>query len=284
MRIIPFLFLFTILTSWGFKAHRNINELAVFMIPNDTLYSFYFENIAYVTEHAVDADKRKFTNHKEVPSHFIDLDKYPSTDTFDLKQCSFNEIQYEFEELFLQEHGTLPWTITRTYWNLVESFKNGNVNNIKRYSSDLGHYIADAHVPLHTVSNYDGQHTHQHGIHSLWETQVPELFMDTIIVDRYKVKYIGDVNNYIWSIIDSSHFQAKEVLKVDKDLRDSLNYDVFSVNNEYGQVRFSQMYCEHYLEKLSLKVNEKFISASACIASFWLSAWIDAGQPNLNHE
>ncbi len=45
-----------------------------------------------------------------------------------------------------------------------------------RISAEFGHYIADACVPLHTTSNYNGQLTDQVGIHAFWESRIPELF------------------------------------------------------------------------------------------------------------
>ena len=42
--------------------------------------------------------------------------------------------------------------------------------------ADLGHYLADAHVPLHT-GNYSSQRTNQTGIHALWETHNVEHLM-----------------------------------------------------------------------------------------------------------
>lgn len=44
-------------------------------------------------------------------------------------------------------------------------------------SADIGHYIADANVPLHTSENYNGQLTGQEGFHGFWETRLPELFI-----------------------------------------------------------------------------------------------------------
>ena len=46
---------------------------------------------------------------------------------------------------------------------LTRAFKEKNLTRILRLSADIGHYIADAHVPLHTTENYDGQLTDQHG-------------------------------------------------------------------------------------------------------------------------
>ncbi|MGC6428813.1 MAG: hypothetical protein ACON4Y_05945 [Flavobacteriales bacterium] len=54
--------------------------------------------------------------------------------------------------------------------------KNNKSEQILFICSDLGHYIADANVPLHTTINYDGQLTGQKGIHAFWESRLPELF------------------------------------------------------------------------------------------------------------
>ena len=43
--------------SWGFWAHKRINRLAVFTLPPEMIV-FYKTHLEYVTEHAVDPDKR----------------------------------------------------------------------------------------------------------------------------------------------------------------------------------------------------------------------------------
>ena len=35
------------------------------------------------------------------------------------------------------------------------------LEKILKYSAELGHYIGDAHVPLHTTENYNGQLTNR---------------------------------------------------------------------------------------------------------------------------
>ena len=49
---------------------------------------------------------------------------------------------------------------------------------IIKFSAELSHYVGDAFVPLHTTINYDGQLTDQKGLHSLWESQLPERFIN----------------------------------------------------------------------------------------------------------
>ena len=61
--------------TWGFFAHKKINQLAVFTLPPEMI-SFYKKNIDYLTTHAVDPDRRRYSNPDEAPRHYIDIDHY----------------------------------------------------------------------------------------------------------------------------------------------------------------------------------------------------------------
>ena len=75
-----FLFLLGICSTffggWGFFGHKKINRVAVFTIPDSELFQFYKKNIDYLTEHAVDPDKRRYSVKVEAEKHFIDIDDY----------------------------------------------------------------------------------------------------------------------------------------------------------------------------------------------------------------
>ena len=83
------------------------------------------------------------------------------------------------DELFfknlLVQHGILPYHLLVVYHSLTKAFKLGESERILQHSADLGHYLADAHVPLHTSMNYNGQLTGQTGLHAFWETRIPEI-------------------------------------------------------------------------------------------------------------
>src|SRR3546814_18777866 len=53
-----------LLSSWGFHAHKLINRMAVFTLPTDVA-GFYKNHVDYMTEHAVDADKRCYADSSE---------------------------------------------------------------------------------------------------------------------------------------------------------------------------------------------------------------------------
>lgn len=61
--------------DWGFYGHRKINRMAVFALPSDMI-GFYKKNIEYITDHAVDPDKRRYATKHEAVRHYIDIDHW----------------------------------------------------------------------------------------------------------------------------------------------------------------------------------------------------------------
>src|SRR5271154_6722375 len=67
---------------WGFYAHQKINYYAVFLLPPQMLV-LYKPNINFLSQHAVDPDKKRYIVATEGPHHYIDIDhygKYPFTE------------------------------------------------------------------------------------------------------------------------------------------------------------------------------------------------------------
>jgi len=48
--------------SWGFYGHKIINYYAVFLLPPEMIV-LYKPNIGFISEHAVDPDKRRYAVH-----------------------------------------------------------------------------------------------------------------------------------------------------------------------------------------------------------------------------
>ena len=117
--LLPCILLFS---SWGFFAHQRINKLAVFTLPKD-LIGFYKNNIIYVTEHAVDPDKRRYADSLEAPRHYLDADHYGEK-PFEVIPRKWNDAVAKFSEDTLNAYGIVPWQIQRTYFKLVKAFEN----------------------------------------------------------------------------------------------------------------------------------------------------------------
>lgn len=282
--IISLFIIFIICSSWGFFAHKKINEYAVYTLP-PTLASFYKKNILLISSKAVDADKRCYIDSLESPRHYIDIDDYnePSIDSIPIHWTKAKE-KYQEKQLLL--NGIVPWQISFSYHKLVKAFKFKDIRQIILHSADLGHYIGDAHVPLHTTKNYNGQLTNQIGIHAFWESRLPEMFVKEYSFIKGPAKFIEDPLHTSWNIVKQSNLLVDSVLALEKQLDKSFSkhqkYSFIERNNLLIRT-YSDEYARAYHTALNGMVEKRMASAIQVVGSFWYSAWVEAGQPDLKN-
>ncbi|HWZ36433.1 MAG TPA: zinc dependent phospholipase C family protein [Mucilaginibacter sp.] len=270
-------------SSWGFFTHYRINRLAVFTLPK-AMGRFYKANISFITQHAVAADKRRYVDSTEAPRHFLDADHY-GKNPFRLIPERWNAAVIKYSEDTLIKYGTLPWTIQYNYYKLVNAFKSHDTTGILTTSANLGHYIADAHVPLHLTQNYDGQLSGQTGLHAFWESRIPELFAANYNVYAGKARYIENPLKETFRICRTSFAEVDSVLRMEKALSkiypDSKKYKVVIHGKQTGR-EYSVDYSRDYQRLLHGMQQRRIRSAILAVGSFWYSAWVDAGQPDLD--
>lgn len=269
-------------TAWGFFAHREINRMAVFILPG-AMAHFYKNNIDFIREQAVNADKRRYSDTAEAPRHFIDADRY-GQQPFDSIPERWEEAKLKFTALTLLENGIVPWQIEKSYYSLVRAFKERDSIRILRISADLGHYISDAHVPLHTTANYNGQLTGQNGIHGFWESRLPELFAEKFDFITGSAIYIENPLKQAWRIVRNSHSLLDSTLKTEARLNKTMPSDLkFSFTDRNGRIerQYSKEYSKAYHQALNGMVERQMRASIFMCGSYWYSAWVDAGQPDL---
>jgi hypothetical protein len=177
-----------------FFGHKRINRIATFTLPPE-MFGFFKEHIEFLTEHAVDPDKRRYAVEGEAQRHYIDIDHYVHNgeDPFSVVPRKWTDAVAKFSDDTLQAYGIVPWHIIVMKYKLQRAFEEGNVDLILKYSADIGHYIGDAHVPLHTTKNYNGQLTNQKGIHGLWESRLVEINAENYDYFIGKAIYVKDM-------------------------------------------------------------------------------------------
>jgi len=271
-------------SSWGFFAHQRINRLAVFILPGEMI-GFYKNNISYITDHAVDADKRRYADTAEAPRHYLDADRY-GDQPFDSIPEKWKDAEVKFGKAILLENGIVPWQIERTYYSLVKAFQLRDSIRILRLSADLGHYISDAHVPLHTTENYNGQLSGQTGIHGFWESRLPELFAAEYDFIVGRAHYIDNPLKAAWNIVRNSHSHLDSVLLIEARLTKQIESDrKFSFSERNGRVerQYSKEFSTSYHKALNNMVEKQMRASILMTGSYWYSAWVDAGQPRLKN-
>ncbi|WP_347158808.1 zinc dependent phospholipase C family protein [Pontibacter chitinilyticus] len=277
------------LFAWGAWGHQHINRAAVFVLPAP-MRTFFYNHLDFVTEEAVVPDLRKYTiNDKpEFARHFIDLEAYGEHPLRDLPK-TMPELMEQYDSTTLQKNGILPWYIEAMTAKLTQAFKAKRKAEILFIAADLGHYIADAHMPLHTSINHDGQATNQRGIHAFWESQLPELFGDTYNLHTRNANYIDDIPGHTWDIVAHSHGLADSLLRAELQLKNSYPegqlYAIDSVGavakNKFGQPVHSTAYATAYHQRLKGMVERQMRLAVVETANYWYTAWVNAGKPDL---
>jgi hypothetical protein len=268
---------------WGFYAHRKINYLAVFLLPPEML-SLYKPHIDFLSEHAIDPDKRRYAVEVEGPRHYIDIDHYGAY-PYDSLPRQWKEAVARYSEDSLQQYGIVPWWIQTMLHRLTDAFKTRDQAKILKLSADIGHYISDAHVPLHVSSNHNGQLTGQHGIHGFWESRIPELLADKEW-DFFlgKAAYIDNPAAFIWSRVLESAAAADTVLKLEQQLSQTIPPSrkfAFEDRNGITIRQYAQDYCRLYNRKLNNMIERRMRQSIYAVASLWYTAWVNAGQPDL---
>lgn len=267
--------------AWGFHAHRTINRMAVYLLPPDMMV-VYKPHLDYLTEHAVDPDKRRYILADEGPRHYMDMDHYKPWDSI---PAAWSAATARYGEDSLARHGIAPWWIQTLVARLTRAFEKKDLQAILKISADLGHYIGDIHVPLHASSNHNGQFTGQQGIHGFWESRIPELFAATefnFLIG--KAAYLPSVSAMVWKVIRESAVAADTVLRAEQALNESFRQDgkyAFEDRNGILVRQYSTAYSRSYHLILNGMVERRMRGSILMVASCWYTAWVNAGQPDL---
>lgn len=269
--------------AWGFWGHRRINRFAVYLLPEE-MHPLFRTHIDFLENHAADPDKRRYLNTEEAPRHYIDLDRYGHY-PFDSLPRSWWKACSKYGEDSIKAHGMVPWQISFSCLRLVKAFESKDALSILKASADLGHYAADACVPLHTTSNYNGQFTGQQGIHAFWESRLPELFGEDFNYLNREAVYFENPLEEAWKVVLESHLSLDTVFREEAEIRkvlpEELQYSIESRGSSQMKV-ISEDWAKEYARRLDGMVERRMLRAIQFTASLWYTCWRDAGSPKFD--
>ena len=269
--------------SWGFLVHRTVNQLAVYELPK-SLRVFFYTNMDYIVRHSVRPDLRRSADSTEDTKHFINLEAFGDSAAWKMP-LNWEEAVRLYSRDSLLKYGYVPYYIIVMKNRLTEAFRNKNKDSILFYAADLAHYIGDAHVPLHTTLNYDGQLTDQKGLHSLWESMIPEIELDQYdLSSRHKAKYLHHPEQSIWKAIRKAHALLANVFVMEKETSkefiDSAKYRL-QIRGGREVRSFSTEFAKAYGKQLGTTINQQLLSSANLITDFWYTSWVDGGKPDM---
>jgi hypothetical protein len=267
-----------LMKPWGFFAHKKINTLAIYTLPLE-MVTFYKRHQKEIEDLSVLPDQRRYIMDQEASRHYIDLDRYEISA---IQYTNWSEITQKINPDSLVKHGIVPWHIPILYQQLKYAFVRRDTIKIIKLSAEMGHYIGDLHVPLHTTSNYDGQKTGQSGLHAFWESRIPELLNESLEEWVGPATFIPNITKSTWDWVLESHTQVKILIdqeaKLNATFRQSKKY-TFEKKGNVLQKNYSVEYSKKYHQVLGHQIEDRFQRAYKHVGDIWYSAWIEAGQP-----
>jgi hypothetical protein len=255
-------------SGWGWDTHRFINRKVVYHLPGQMM--LFIQDSAFFASHAHDADVRVDYNdtslYAERPRHFMDIDDYPN---FRNLTRSLDTLIMLYGRERVKDNGTLPWA---TVWNmdsLVNQLHRGDWNRAYLTASDIGHYVGDAHQPLHCTKNYNGQYSNNYGIHSRYESSMINTYLGQLFIVPDSVHYVANTINFTFEYILHSNSLSDTVLHGDTYAK------IISGWNGSGTPPASYYTALwNYTRVMTLDQMQR---ATETLASLWYSAWVDAG-------
>ncbi len=276
-----------LLFAWGAWGHKHINRASVFALP-ESMQKFYYNHIDFITEGSVIPDLRRgiLNDKAESPRHYIDIEDFKIP--IEAFPKTAKEAYARYDSAFLNKTGYLPWYIQNLTEKLTQAFTKRSKSEILFISAELGHYVADAHMPLHTASNHDGQLTNQKGVHALWESRLPEMFGEQYNFKTEPAKYITDIAAETWRIIAQSHSLVDTLLTIEKNVRKKFTKDNMYKKDSTGKTImfynspvFSDEYAIQFHTSLNGMVERQMRLSIYDVASYWYTAWVNGGSPDI---
>jgi hypothetical protein len=259
--------------AWGFETHKFIMSRAIDLLP-EAIRPFFQANRVFVVEHVIDPDLWRTAGFvDEVPRHVLYLDAY-GTYPFSELPRDYNAALANYGLQTIMKNGLLPWRTGDMSGRLRQAFddqQKGAVAapaDIKFFSSIIGHYVADAHVPFHAAVNSDGQLTGQTGIHARFEEDLFVRYGKRLTIQPPPLKSIPNVRDFIFDTLVDSYLEVDPVLAADREAIDD-------------RAAYDDPYYDAFFAKAKPILERRLGQAISGVASVIASEWEAAGRPAL---
>ncbi|MGD8237126.1 MAG: hypothetical protein PVH68_01120 [Armatimonadota bacterium] len=258
---------------WGPEAHKIATSTACDVLRG-SIGQFFKDNREFLLDHCNEPDDWAYDGKhpEERYQHYIDLDlvaPYPFDDI--PRDYAKFEAKLKEKELTVADVGRVPWRIEERYRQLTGAFREKDWEKVKHIASHLAHYVEDASQPLHSTKNYDGQFSGNRGVHGRFEADMIRHYLDEysdLSGARGAGAFIKEPVEFAFQVLIDSYVYVDNIMRADTQAH-----------------RFGETYDAAYYERLHGHVGwiakRRLGDAATAVASLWLSAWIEAGKPEL---
>jgi hypothetical protein len=252
--------------AWGKNGHRLVVRKAIDTLPQD-IRPFFESNLALLAQHVTDPLDAIAKSPLERHNHFILLDKYGRF-PFETLPRNYKAAVTKFGKAKLDANGLLPWQIGVYSEKMTEAMKSGKWDEARVDAAILANYVAEAHDPFNTTDNFDGRLSGQPGVNERFGTTLIDRYSSFFPMRPNDAIFIFDPTDRAFEACLSSHSWLENILLADRNAR-------------RGENSFTDEYYERFYNQAAAILIRQLSDAATDVGSFWLTAWVNAGRPQL---
>jgi hypothetical protein len=252
--------------GWGPAAHEIIDTWAIPALPPE-IRPFFEDNRQFLLQHANDADELMKKDRYERLRHYIYLDKY-GLFPYTALPHNYERAKEKFDFGRINRNGVLPWQIGEFSLRLTKAMQTANWEEVKLDAAMLAHYVADAHDPLHTTQNFDGQLSLQNGLSARFDIHLVDRYSKFFIMHPENAVKIDDPTEYAFETCLASNVWVDLIIWSDLRARGSLP-------------DYTDEYYDRFYDQVGSTVVREINEAAHDAGSYWYTAWLNAGRPPL---
>lgn len=254
--------------AWGRSGQRLVVNKAIDTLPQD-IRSFFDSSRGLLAQHVTDPLDASAKSPLERHNHFILLDKYGRF-PFEALPRDYKAAVTKFGKAKLDANGLLPWQIGVYSEKLTEAMKVGKWDEARLDAAILANYVAEAHDPFNTTDNFDGHLSGQRGINERFGTTLIDRYSSFFPMRPNDAVFISDPTDYAFEACLRSHSWLETILLGDRNAR-------------HGENSFTDEYYDRFYNQAAAILIRQLSDAATDVGSFWLTAWQNAGQPQMPH-
>lgn len=250
--------------GWGENAERLVTNKAVDTLPDEIL-PFFEANRQYLVQHVTEPEETKSVADEH--NNFIQLDHYGQF-PFAALPRAYTAAVSKFSRRTLEIYGLLPWQVGLSSKKLTDAFRSRNWDDAKHSAAMLAHYVAAAHDPFNTTVNSDGKVSSQPGVNSRFNSGLVDRYQLFFFVKPNEAVFIHDPTDHAFEMTMSAHSWIENILLADR-------------RAHQGRTSYDDEYYDRFYAQAGAVLIRQLSDASTDLGSYWMTAWINAGRPQL---
>ncbi|HTR48362.1 MAG TPA: hypothetical protein VMM16_13345 [Verrucomicrobiae bacterium] len=254
------------LFGWGDGARRLITDQAVDTLPDEML-PFFQANRSFITQRANEVAEAESRIPAGSHNNFIELDHYGSFPFASLPR-SYTDAVAKFGKRSVEAHGQLPWEVGLYSQKLTDAFRARNWDDAKVEAGALAYYVTAAHDPFRSTANNDGRLSGQPGVNERFGVGLVDRYQRFFFMKPNEAAFIRDPTDHAFEMSLSAHSWLENIMLADR-------------RAHQGLAAYNDEYYDRFYAQAGAVLIRQLTDASTDIGSYWMTAWINAGRPQL---